>query len=168
MSSRIKSLLTGNHEGQLVLNSLALSLLFVGLGTGATNVSYTGLDTSMPTETRLQSFLSQLNILRETLRCVHVPLHPGHSTNNLQLETDGCIGYVSGNETLGIPSICMGDGPEGMGNNLNNVTTFPAPVLITATWDEKLNKQFGEALAQEHRSNGRNVIFAPSIDRYQI
>lgn len=58
----------------------------------------------------------------------------------------------------------MGDGPEGVGNNLNNVTTFPAPVLITATWDEDLNKKFGEALAQEHRSKGRNVIFAPTIN----
>ena len=58
----------------------------------------------------------------------------------------------------------MGDGPEGVGNNLNNVTTFPAPVLITATWDEDLNKEFGEALAQEHRSKGRNVIFAPTIN----
>jgi hypothetical protein len=45
-----------------LLNSLALSLLFVGIGTSATNVSYTWLDASLPTETRLQSFLSQLNV----------------------------------------------------------------------------------------------------------
>ncbi|KAF3392059.1 Beta-glucosidase B [Talaromyces pinophilus] len=56
-----------------------------------------------------------------------------------------------------------GDGPEGVGNNLNNVTRFLAPVLITATWDENLNRELGEDLAQEHRSKGRNVIFAPTI-----
>jgi hypothetical protein len=50
-----------------VLNSLALSLLFVGLGTDATIVSYTWLDTPLSTETRLQSFLSQLNVLQKLI-----------------------------------------------------------------------------------------------------
>jgi hypothetical protein len=45
-----------------LLKSLALSLLFVEIGISATNVSYTWLDTSLPTEARLQSFLAQLDV----------------------------------------------------------------------------------------------------------
>lgn len=58
----------------------------------------------------------------------------------------------------------MGDGPAGVGNNLNNVTAFPAPVLITSSWDPDLFYLFGQALAQEHRSKGRNVVLAPTIN----
>lgn len=58
----------------------------------------------------------------------------------------------------------MGDGPAGVGNDLNNVTAFPAPVLITSSWDPGLFYLFGQALAQEHRSKGRNVVLAPTIN----
>ncbi|KAJ5714447.1 uncharacterized protein N7483_011628 [Penicillium malachiteum] len=63
-----------------------------------------------------------------------------------------------------MPAVCMGDGPEGVGNNLNNVTTFPAPVMSTAAWNMSLATRFGEALAQEHKAKRRNVVLAPNIN----
>lgn len=75
-----------------------------------------------------------------------------------------CIGHISGNDTLGIPSICMGDGPAGVGNSLNNVTTFPAPVVAASTWNTTVQYLFGQALAQEHMGKGRNVVLAPTIN----
>lgn len=75
-----------------------------------------------------------------------------------------CIGHISGNDTLGIPSICMGDGPVGVGNSLNNVTTFPAPVVAASTWNTTVQYLFGQALAQEHMGKGRNVVLAPTIN----
>ena len=75
-----------------------------------------------------------------------------------------CIGHISGNETLGVPSICMGDGPAGVGNSLNNVTTFPAPVAAAASWNTSLEYAYGQALAQEHMAKGRNVILSPTIN----
>ncbi|KAH7310290.1 glycoside hydrolase family 3 domain-containing protein [Rhexocercosporidium sp. MPI-PUGE-AT-0058] len=75
-----------------------------------------------------------------------------------------CIGHVSGIEALGIISVCMGDGPAGVGNNLDNVTTFPAPVVAAASWNTSLQYAYGQALAQEHKSKGRNVVLAPTIN----
>lgn len=75
-----------------------------------------------------------------------------------------CIGHISGNETLGVPSICMGDGPAGVGNNLNNVTAFPAPVVAAASWNVSLEYAYGQALAQEHMAKGRNVVLSPTIN----
>jgi beta-glucosidase len=44
-----------------------------------------------------------------------------------------CKGHISSNKTLGVPSICTGDGPAGVGNNLNSDTAFPAPVAVAAS-----------------------------------
>lgn len=86
-----------------------------------------------------------------------------------QLDDNGtgvnaCIGHISGNDTLGIPSICMGDGPAGVGNSLNNVTTFPAPVMAASSWNTSVQYAFGQAMAQEHMGKGRNIILAPTIN----
>lgn len=75
-----------------------------------------------------------------------------------------CVGHISGNDTLGIPSICMGDGPAGVGNSLNNVTAFPAPVVAASTWNTTVQYVYGQALAREHMGKGRNVILAPTIN----
>jgi len=92
-----------------------------------------------------------------------------HLTKQLQLDDHGtgisaCIGHVSGNDSLGIPSVCMGDGPAGVGNNLDNVTTFPAPIVAASSWNTSLQYAYGQALAQEHKSKGRNVVLAPTIN----
>jgi beta-glucosidase len=75
-----------------------------------------------------------------------------------------CIGHISGNISIGIPSICMGDGPPGVSNSLTNVTTFPAPVLASSTWNSTVQYAFGQALAREHMGKGRNVVLAPTIN----
>ena len=58
----------------------------------------------------------------------------------------------------------MGDGPPGVSNSLTNVTTFPAPVLASSTWNTTVQYVFGKALAREHMGKGRNVILAPTIN----
>lgn len=58
----------------------------------------------------------------------------------------------------------MGDGPAGVGNSLNNVTTFPAPVVAASTWNTTVQYLFGQALAREHMGKGRNVVLAPTIN----
>ncbi|KAL4797536.1 glycoside hydrolase superfamily [Aspergillus venezuelensis] len=112
------------------------------------------LNTSLDTETRLQSFLAELTF-EEKLAMVQ---------GNKSAETNACIGYVPGIPRLSIPAICMGDGPEGVGNNLANVTTFPAPILTASTWNSTLNELFGRALGAEHKAKGRNIVLAPTIN----
>ncbi|KAI4931901.1 uncharacterized protein J4E92_003799 [Alternaria infectoria] len=117
------------------------------------------LDPALPNEQRLQLFLDQLN---NTQKYAMVQ-------GDTELDDNGtgvnpCIGHISGNETLGVPSICMGDGPAGVGNNLNNVTAFPAPIAAAASWNTTLEYAYGQALAQEHMAKGRNVVLSPTIN----
>ena len=58
----------------------------------------------------------------------------------------------------------MGDGPAGVGNSLNNVTAFPAPVAAASSWNVSLQYAYGQALAQEHMAKGRNVVLSPTIN----
>ncbi|KAL4805783.1 glycoside hydrolase superfamily [Aspergillus unguis] len=111
----------------------------------------------LPTEDRLQAFLAQFSF-NEKLSMVQ---------GNKSAETNACIGYTtspSASSNPSMPAVCMGDGPSGVGNNLNNVTTFPAPVLASASWSRPLTHRFGAALGAEHKSKGRNVVLAPTIN----
>lgn len=58
----------------------------------------------------------------------------------------------------------MGDGPAGVGNSMNNVTAFPAPVVSAASWNTSLQFAYGVALAEEHMMKGRNVVLSPTIN----
>jgi beta-glucosidase len=58
----------------------------------------------------------------------------------------------------------MGDGPSGVGNSLNNVTTFPAPVVGASSFNTTLEYEYGRALAREHMTKGRNVVLSPTIN----
>ena len=75
-----------------------------------------------------------------------------------------CVGHISGLPRLGLPALCMGDGPAGVGNGMVGVTQFPAPLMVASTWDAGLMQQFGAALGREHAAKGRNVVLAPTIN----
>lgn len=78
--------------------------------------------------------------------------------------TNPCVGHISAISRLKLPALCMGDGPAGVGNGLDNVTQFPAPIALAATFDAGLAHEFGLALGREHAAKGRNVVLAPTIN----
>ena len=79
---------------------------------------------------------------------------------------------------LGIPAIKMADGPMGvrswMGSSAltssvtNPVkiesTAFPAGVAMAATWDTALVQREGQAIAQEVKALGRDMILGPTVN----
>lgn len=75
-----------------------------------------------------------------------------------------CVGHISGLPRLGLPALCMGDGPAGVGNGMVGVTQFPAPLMVASTWNAGLMREFGAALGREHAAKGRNVVLAPTIN----
>lgn len=117
------------------------------------------LDTTLPTEQRLQLFLGQLNASQK-----YAMVQGDTVLEDTGTGVSSCIGHISGNATLGVPAICMGDGPAGVGNSMTSVTTFPAPVVAAASWNVSLEYAFGQALAQEHMAKGRNVVLSPTIN----
>ncbi|MGC2401418.1 MAG: glycoside hydrolase family 3 C-terminal domain-containing protein [Acidobacteriaceae bacterium] len=82
------------------------------------------------------------------------------------------------NERLGIPSIKMADGPIGIrswggpssetnGANAKvqvETTAFPAGVAMAATWDTELLQQEGQAIGQEMKALGRDMILGPTVN----
>jgi beta-glucosidase len=82
------------------------------------------------------------------------------------------------NERLGIPSIKMADGPIGIrswagpSSQTNaqstaikvTTTAFPAGVAMAATWDTDLLQSEGQAIGQELKALGRDMILGPTVN----
>ena len=60
--------------------------------------------------------------------------------------------YTPELKKYGIPKIKMSDGPNGVRGDSNTPQTsacFPSPILLGATWNEKLIKKIGSATGEE-------------------
>ncbi|MGA7218107.1 MAG: glycoside hydrolase family 3 C-terminal domain-containing protein, partial [Candidatus Sulfotelmatobacter sp.] len=82
------------------------------------------------------------------------------------------------NERLGIPSIKMADGPIGIrswagpsaqtnaavSSKKITTTSFPAGVAMAATWDVDLLQGEGQAIGQELKALGRDMILGPTVN----
>jgi beta-glucosidase len=82
------------------------------------------------------------------------------------------------NQRLGIPSIKMADGPMGIrswagpsaktggmkAQDQVTTTAFPAGVAMAATWDTELVHQQGQAIGQEIKALGRDMILGPTVN----
>jgi beta-glucosidase len=81
-------------------------------------------------------------------------------------------------ERLGIPAIKMADGPMGVRSWAGSsaitsaanapakvlTTSFPAGVTMAATWDPELVEREGQAIAQEVKALGRDMILGPTVN----
>lgn len=79
---------------------------------------------------------------------------------------------------LGIPAIKMADGPMGVrswagssaitNSSTNPVrvetTSFPSGIAMAATWDTALVQREGQAIAQEVKALGRDMILGPTVN----
>ncbi|HEU5226954.1 MAG TPA: glycoside hydrolase family 3 C-terminal domain-containing protein [Ktedonobacteraceae bacterium] len=77
--------------------------------------------------------------------------------------------YTVAIERLGIPALKMTDGPNGArgaGSFTAGVkaTAFPAEISLAATWNTELVERIGQALADEARMKGAQVLLAPTVN----
>ncbi|KIM23216.1 glycoside hydrolase family 3 protein [Serendipita vermifera MAFF 305830] len=77
--------------------------------------------------------------------------------------TSRCIGNNSPVSRLGIPSLCMNDGPAGL-RAVKNTTGFPSGINTASTFSRRLMNARGVALAEEFRGKGVNVFLGPAMD----
>ncbi|KAF2192781.1 glycoside hydrolase family 3 protein [Zopfia rhizophila CBS 207.26] len=73
-----------------------------------------------------------------------------------------CVGNTGSALRVGIPQLCLQDGPLGLRNTDHN-TAFPAGITVGATWDKDLIYARGVALGEEFRGKGVNVHLGPSV-----
>ncbi len=72
-------------------------------------------------------------------------------------------------ERLGIPSLKMTDGPNGArgaGSLTGGVKTtcFPAEISLASTWNMDLVRRVGQALADETKMKGAQVLLGPTVN----
>lgn len=77
--------------------------------------------------------------------------------------------YTVAIERLGIPALKVSDGPNGArgeGNFSAGVKSacFPAEISLASTWNTDLVRRVGQALGQETKTKGAQVLLAPTVN----
>jgi beta-glucosidase len=76
----------------------------------------------------------------------------------------GAAGYVPGQPSLCIPDLVLNDAGQGVADQEEGVTAFPAPIAQSSSWDPQLQYRFGQALGSEAWHKGINVQLAPGVE----
>ncbi len=77
----------------------------------------------------------------------------------------GTSGAYVGNVAAvgGLPALTLQDGPAGVAR-LSDVTAFPAPITLAASWDRQLVERWGAAMGAEQRGKGVMVQLGPMMN----
>ena len=117
------------------------------------------LDAGLPLETRVNDLLSRMT-LEEKVSILH-----GDSKF-----TTAAI------PRLGIPRRWLSDGPHGVredigpdtwenaGHTDDFATAMPAGICLAATWNPELGFSEGEAIGQEARARGKDILLGPGVN----
>lgn len=73
-----------------------------------------------------------------------------------------CVGNTGSIPRLGIPALCLQDGPNGV-RFTDFVTHFPSGLAAASTFNKALVYRRGKAIGREHRAKGVHVALGPSI-----
>jgi len=71
------------------------------------------------------------------------------------------VGNVVG--VAGLPALTLQDGPAGVAQ-FGDVTAFPAPITVAASWNRDLVRRWGAAMAAEERGKGVMVQLGPMMN----
>lgn len=73
-----------------------------------------------------------------------------------------CVGNTGSVPRLGIPNLCLQDGPNGV-RFTDFVTHFPSALAAGSTFNKELIYLRGKAIGREHRKKGVHIMLGPSI-----
>ena len=82
--------------------------------------------------------------------------------------------YTNPIPRLGVPSLCMSDGPHGLRKQSENAdngigisepaTAFPTAAATASSWDPDVTRKMGEAIARECRYYGVQTLLGPGVN----
>ncbi len=75
-------------------------------------------------------------------------------------------------ERLGIPTLKVTDGPNGVRDTQKDVrsqtsASFPVGTAMGATWNPDMVREIGEALAEEVKTKGAHVLLGPTVNMHR-
>jgi beta-glucosidase len=82
--------------------------------------------------------------------------------------------FIKGLEKFKIPSLYLSDATQGvhlrkdLDNQLEKTTAFPCPILLTATWNTDLAKDYATSVGEECRAGGTSVLLGPGMNNYRV
>ena len=83
-----------------------------------------------------------------------------HDLNPTSEQANAIQKWVISHNRLGIPALFIEEALHGFDTG----TVFPTPIGAAATWDPRILKQTGAAIAVEARATGVDMILAPVLD----
>lgn len=83
-----------------------------------------------------------------------------HDLNPTPEQSNSIQKWVISHDRLGIPVLFIEEGLHGFDTG----TVFPAPIGLASTWDQKLLRQTGGAIAAEARATGVDMVLAPVLN----
>jgi beta-glucosidase len=128
-------------------------------GSSAQEAKPVYLDATQPVEARVEDLLSRLT-LEEKISLLHAD----------SKFTTAAIPH------LGIPRRWLDDGPHGVredigpdtwaaaGRTDDFATAMPAGICLAATWNPELGFKEGEAIGQEARARGKDIMLGPGVN----
>jgi len=82
------------------------------------------------------------------------------------------VGNILGVPRLGIPSLQMQDAAQGFRTTeqaiIGKVTSWPCALALAASWDVKATQRWAQAIGEEFRDKGANVVLGPSVNVHRV
>jgi len=103
---------------------------------------------------RVLDLIAQMND-EEKLLCVHGQLWDPYRANQ--------VGFIRGNERLGIPDLFLVDGESGVSISWET-TAFPSKVSLASTFDRRCAFEYGKALGREAKATGIHMLLTPRVN----
>ena len=151
-------------------------LMFFALGTAALLVGCNSADKVTKNTINQEEVMSKLSLEDKAHFVIGVGMK-GFSGDNAvigatQSLVPGAAGTTYPLDSLGIPAVVLADGPAGLRIDATRdgdtatyyCTHFPIGTLLASTWNTQLVEEVGQAIGEEVKEYGADVLLAPALN----